>query len=178
MNLADEAVYLCTHGAEHAWFRAKWISDLARIHTSEKIDWQAAENEARRWNHERELQAGLLLLKEVYGLPLPELVGNPWGNFPKFILKEQLRCLAVPDEFGTRSALTQLWDQIRKARHDRLVRPHTSWRQSFAVLSYRKEDFVDFPLPEGLFWAYAPLRPLLWVWRKVRRVGMKQIESS
>jgi hypothetical protein len=169
MNSVDQVLYLCSHGGEHAWFRAKWLGDLARIHADQSIDWGVALEEARRSNQERPLLAGLRLLKDVHGLPLPQLPGDPWKGFPAFLTDEHIRCLKVPEEFEARGALVQLRDQLRKSRHDRLLQPHTTWRQSLAALTFRREDFKEFSLPDSLFWAYAPLRPIFWAWRKMRR---------
>jgi hypothetical protein len=71
MNPSDMALYLCFHGGEHAWFRAKWLGDLARVHTSWRLDWETVWDEARRTGQERALLLGLRLLELVYGLPLP-----------------------------------------------------------------------------------------------------------
>ena len=177
MNTVNQVLYLCGHGGEHAWFRAKWMGDLARIHATQAVDWEAARQEAVRSNHERELLAALWLLKEVYGLPLPELAGNPWKALPEFVIKEELRCLKDPEEFGDRGALAQFRDQLRKFHHDRLLRPHTTWLQNVAAFTYRSADFKEFPLPDGFFWTYAPLRPFLWAGRKLRRDKAARKES-
>ncbi len=171
MDPVDQALYLCSHGGQHAWFRAKWLSDLARIHAVGTVDWHAALQEARASNRERPLLIGLSLLREVYGLPLPELPGNPWGKLPAFLIDEPLRSLKVPqdyDEFGT---LVRLLDGIRKVRYHRILWQHKTLRQSLAELFYYRDDFRAFPLPDSLFWLYMPLRPFSWLWRKIRRAG-------
>jgi hypothetical protein len=62
----------------HAWFRAKWLGDLARIHADGRVDWQAVLGQASRTGQERALLASLRLLQDVYGLPVPDFPGNPW----------------------------------------------------------------------------------------------------
>src|SRR6266567_623874 len=44
----DLTLYLCNHGSNHAWFRAKWLGDLARIHAAGSVDWMAALTRARQ----------------------------------------------------------------------------------------------------------------------------------
>jgi hypothetical protein len=53
-------------------------------------------------------------------------------------------------------------------RYETLLLPRRTWRASLAGLLYRREDFREMRLPDGLFWAYAPLHPVLWLWRWVR----------
>jgi hypothetical protein len=171
MDPVDQVLYLCSHGSKHAWFRAKWLSDLARIHAARTVDWQAALQEAQASNRERPLLIGLSLLKEVYGLPLPQLPGDPWERLPAFLIEEPLRSLKFPQEIDDFATLVRLIDVIRKSRYHRLLWQHRTRRQSLAELFYYRDDFRTFPLPDNLFWLYIPLRPFSWLWRKIRRGG-------
>lgn len=166
MNSADLALYLCSHGSDHAWFRAKWLGDLARMRSKRLFDCEAVLEEAREANQERPLLLGLRLMNEAYGLPVP--VAST-GKVPSFLVDGAVRDLEAasgPDLFGPSR---RFWWQIRKARYDRLLRPQTPWRKSLVVLSYCRQDFKELHLPDSLFWLYAPLRPLLWVWRRLLR---------
>lgn len=65
--------YLCVHGASSAWFRLKWIADLAALIGSEP-----GEEIVRLYRRAGELGAGrapaqaLLLVDRLWGLPLPD----------------------------------------------------------------------------------------------------------
>jgi hypothetical protein len=39
MDPANLALYLANHGGEPAWFRAKWLGDIARLYTN-GVDWE------------------------------------------------------------------------------------------------------------------------------------------
>jgi hypothetical protein len=169
MNPLDRTLDLSSHGAEHTWSRAKWLGDLARIHAAGGLDWVAVLGEAQRSGQERALLACLRLLKDVYGLPLPALPGNPWKDLPPFLVDRSLHAIKLPEEPTLAGVLTALPERYRITRYKRLLLPHRTWRESLAELGYSREDYQVLCLPDGLFWAYAPLRPIFWVWRRVLR---------
>jgi hypothetical protein len=171
MTFTDLALYLCCHGGTHAWCRAKWLGDMARIRAEGRVDWQAALDQAGKTGQERPLLAALRLLKDVYGLPVPELPGDPWKNLPPFLIGSPLHALKVAEDPAARGSLALLRDGIRLNRYDGLVLPHRTWRDVLADSAYRREDFRVVRLPDRLYWAYAPLRPFLWFWRRVLRGG-------
>jgi len=169
MNPIDMVLYLCIHGANHGWFRAKWMGDMARIHAEGRVDWEAVLGEARRAGQERALLASLYLLDQVYGLPLPGLPGNPWKDLPSLLIEVPLHNLKDPDEPAITVSVITIPRWLQKSRYERLLLPQKAWRDSLFLLWYRREDFRTLHLPDSLFWAYAPLRPISCVWRWVRR---------
>jgi len=175
MQPADLVLYLCNHGGRHAWFRAKWLGDLARLRTGEEIDWALCLEHARKLGHERVLLPSLLLLKEVYGLPVPELAKAEWKSLPPFLIERTLHVLKAPEIDG---ALARFMDHSWVHRYDRLVLPRQSWREFFAKLLYARPDYQVLRLPDRFFWAYAPLRPVLWVWRHLRAESHSQEEAK
>ena len=58
---------------------------------------------------------------------------------------------------------------FRLIRYQWLAVPQTTWRDHLAELAYRREDFQVLRLPDRFYWTYAPLRPFLWVWRRLLR---------
>ncbi len=169
MNPIDQVLYLCSHGGGHGWFRAKWIGDLARIHSEGRMDWQAVLGQASRTGQERVLLASLLLLQDVFGLPVPDFPGNPWKDLPSFLIAHPIHSLKIPEEPAALGTLAKVREQFRLIRYERLAVPQTTGRDHLAELTYRRADFQVLRLPDRLYWAYAPLRPFLWVWRRVLR---------
>jgi hypothetical protein len=144
---------------------------MARIHAEGRVDWQAALDQASRTGQEKDLLACLRLLQVVYGLPVPDLPGNPWRNLPSFLITRPLHDLKVLEDPASFGALATAWEHFRLIRYERLAVPHKTGRDLLAGLAYRREDFQVLRLPDSLYWAYAPLRPFLWVWRRVLRRG-------
>jgi len=169
MNLIDLAIYLCGHGADHTWFRAKWLGDLARLHTSGGVDWSTALDQSRRTSQDRALLAGLCLLREAYGLPMPSMRGSPWESLPTRLVEVPLRALKSFEEPPTKASVASIRYRIRIARYQRLLLPQMRWGDSLADLNYFRGDFRLLRLPDSLFWAYALLHPFLWLLRWARR---------
>jgi len=165
-------LYLCSHGGIHAWFRAKWLGDLARIHAGGRVDWQAALDQALRTGQERALLVCLRLLQDVYGLPLPDLPGNPWRNLPSFLIARPLHDLKMFEDPAAFGELGMIRDNFRRIRYERLAVPQRTWRDHLAEFAYRREDFRVLHLPDRFYWAYTPLRPFLWVWRQISHRGL------
>ena len=169
MSPGDLALYLCGHGSGHLWFRAKWVGDLARAHAAGLLDWEAAWDEARKSGQQSVLQVGLVLLHLLYGLPLPDLPGNPAMDLPQSLIEIPLRALhdsAVP---GFSTDLANFRYRIHLSRYLHALRPQKTWRESLSELFHNREDFRTLPLPDVFFWAYKPLRPALWIWRWSRQ---------
>jgi hypothetical protein len=169
MHPIDELLCLCNHGGAHAWSRAKWLGDLARIHAQGEMNWAEALDEAREFGEEKVLLASLRLLQEVYALPLPALPENSWNTLPAFLIKAPLYALREQKEAGARNPLVSVWNEVQSIRYGRLVLPHRRWRDILAELFYTPADFQMIHLPDRFFWAYAALRPFLWIWRRVLR---------
>ena len=169
MNPIDQVLYLCSHGDGHGWFRAKWMGDLARIQADGRVDWQAVFGQASRTGQKRVLLASLRLLQDAYGLPVPDFPGNPWKDLPSFLIARPIHCLKLPVEPAALGALAKVWEQFLLIHYERLAVPQTTWRDHLAELTYFRENFGMLHLPDRLYWAYALLRPFLWVWHSVLR---------
>lgn len=169
MNPIDQVIYLSAHGADHAWFRAKWLGDLARLHSLGRVDWAAVLDRTRRNSQDRALLVVLRLLNEAYGVPLPSMPGDLWRRLPTHLVEVPLRALKSLEEPPTRASVALVRYRIRMTRYRRLLLPRMPWRDGLAELTYSREDFGRLRLPDSLFWAYAPLHPVLWLLRWARR---------
>jgi hypothetical protein len=172
LNPLDLVLYLCGHGGHHAWFRAKWLGDMARIHAQERLDWEAAFDHARSTGQERPLLACLQLLNIVHGLPLPNLPGDPWKSLPSFLIESPLRALKTAKDPMAHGALELVPQprRLRLFRYGRLALPRRTWREHLSELTYCRDDFKVLRLPDSLIWAYAPLHPVLWAWARLARI--------
>lgn len=170
LDAIDQVLYLSTHGGSHGWYRAKWLGDLARILAAGQTDWESVLKRARGTYQEKPLLACLKLLHIVYELPLPQLPGNPWENLPPLLIDSPLRSLNIykdPAEHGIAELMPDLHHMIR---YQRMILPQKTWREILSDLFYCRQDFAMVSLPDSLFWAYAPLRPVLFLWRNLARI--------
>lgn len=171
MTPSDLTLYLCSHGGHHFWSRSKWLGDLARAHTMGQLDWDGALAEARRTGQQAVIFIALALLERLYGLPIPEVVGRPWGPLTH-LLEIPLSAISNPHGPMAPDASGWLRYRLRISRYERRLHPRRPWRDSIARLLYGREDFRTLRLPDNLTWVYAPLHPVLWVWRRMRRPGV------
>ena len=79
-TLADEELfaYLCVHGASSAWFRLKWITDLAALlHGREAADIDRVHARSQQLGAGRAAAQALLIAEQLYGVSLsPALAGQ------------------------------------------------------------------------------------------------------
>lgn len=172
----DLTLHLCEHGSGHAWFRSKWLSDLARMYTMDYLDWNTAYSSARTVDVENSLLQCLRLLKEVHGLPVPEALRESAIRLPALLLDHVAVCMLAPP-WAHLSLPARLRMTARRLRYERLLRPRRSWRQALSENAYSYFDFELLRLPDCLFWLYLPLRPFLFVGRWLRRTDPKPPEK-
>jgi len=167
LNPIDCVLDLCSHGGDHSWLRAKWLGDLARIQADGRMDWEMTLKQAVSSSQDRTLLAGLCLSNRLYGLPLPSLSRDPWKVLSPILIDRPITFLTNMDE-TTDPNVMAIWPRLSSHfRYNRMAHPEKTWHRTLAELAYCREDFRVFRLPDSLFWAYAPLRPILWFWRRI-----------
>ena len=173
LNPVDLAIHLCTHGSEHAWFRSKWLGDLARMYAANYVDWNAVYLTASAAGLENSLLQCLRLLEELHGLPVPKALRKSAGSLPALLLDRVAACMLGPPEIHPSPFLARLRMTVRRLRYERLLRPRRPWRQAFTEVAYSSVDFRLLRLPDRLFWLYVPLRPILWIRRCLWHIEQK-----
>ena len=71
---------LCIHGAKHGWYRLYMLVDLAAMMANVAINWQKVSIRARRIKAERMLGLGVLLVHKLFGIPIPQPIGQTIRN--------------------------------------------------------------------------------------------------
>ena len=168
MNPVDLILYLCNHGGAHAWVRAKWLGDLARMTMAAKVDWKAAMEEAQTANQERPLLTCLILLKGTCRIPLPDVAARCIHRLPRRLIHKCVRELNSDVEAHQLGNFARILAQIRSIGYLRQLWPYRPIQQGLIEFAICPLDFDVLRLPDRLFWLYVPLRPVLWAWRHVR----------
>lgn len=67
-------IYLCLHGSVHGYYRLFWLQDVFLYYKKYqyKIDWEKFNKIIRKNRLERPVGQSLLLINQIYGIPLPE----------------------------------------------------------------------------------------------------------
>jgi len=69
----DNFLYLCAHGADHAWFRLKWLCDIAAAFRNPLLfDWESIAAATMRNGLERPVAQAAELSERLLGSPIPQ----------------------------------------------------------------------------------------------------------
>jgi hypothetical protein len=170
-GLAPEALmlFLCVHGAKHAWSRLQWVADVARL-ARLQTDWGGALEMAREAGCERPMLLGLLLAHEVAETAIPEAILQRAGEVEAVRgLAEQViaRLHRIPPEEPDGVQITAFNVRMAEQRWKKV------WHYAGMLRAPTDEELKLVALPEWLFFLYYPLRgvrlALKYGWRLVGR---------
>jgi len=160
--LKDDALllFLCDHGARHQWRRIKWLGEVAALLAREQtFSWQDLLALADRFDLSRPLAQAGVLVHWLYGTPLPqpmvELIirqkpaGGLAGKAVQAMLLSEQGQFALPVRLKSGVSLARLRERLPR-------------RVALRSCLISTDEFKECPLPDGLFWLYFPLRPVLW----------------
>ncbi len=165
-------VYLCLHGAKHAFERIEWICDIDRLIRSSEVDWNTAVSIAEQAHSKRPFYLGLSLAHTLLHTSLPE-------NLLLSIEDETIQILHI-------LTLTQMTNK-KIDRSDFKKNKETFKFQSKLfdtkrdMLRFRLSTFFKistgdcktFMLPENLKFLYIILRPIRLTWSYTQKIFQK-----
>lgn len=159
---------LCDHGAQHAWFRLKWLGDIAVLLTQKPATaWDHLPGLAVRLDLRRPLAQALLLAHWLYDIPLA-------GPLRLIVAEEKaavsLAAAALKAMLKTecaRATFEKRLPGVMSLRYRVHLRTRLPFRAYLKILAIQPCDFDLLPLPDRLFGLYSLLRPLLWLWRQI-----------
>lgn len=162
LNMTDEVLllYLCDHGAKHAWSRIKWLNDVASILAQDRdISWENILALAEVLDLSLVLAQAGILVHWLYGLPLPP-------PLKELVMKEPrsagLAIHAVDAMHLSEKGQFTHMASIRSVVYSTRLRKKRINTVSLRTSLLSTDEFEDLPLPDSLFRLYFPLRPLLW----------------
>ncbi len=154
----DSLTLLCVHSSKHFWERLKWVCDIAElVQIPRGINWELAQEEARRLGCERMLFLGLRLANDLFEAPLPEevlrrvqasgAVQSLAANVQSRLFRDDLMVPGVAQRLFFRLRMSEnLWDGVRYCLR--------------LATSPTEEDWSRVRLPAPLAPLYSVLRPL------------------
>jgi len=156
-------VYLCLHGAKHAFERIEWICDIDRLIRSSKIDWEEAIAIAEQSHSKRAFYLGLSISMHLFHTKLPPMIINNIKN--NDISTLQTMTLSQLSEKKNKK------NSFEKNRETFFYQSKLFDQKSdmirFYISTFFKISTTDcqtFILPEKLKFLYIILRPLRLVW--------------
>jgi hypothetical protein len=164
-------LYLCLHGAEHAWSRLKWLADVAALAVQiEEAELARRYAAAKARGLHRAMAQALLLAERLFGFPAPSAVrlDAEADARLRWLVGVGLRCMTDggPAELESRAFGTTL----KNLSHYVLAGGLRYWL-SEAVFDLTDVSGAD--LPPALRAAGPFARPAAWIWRRAaaRKAG-------
>lgn len=160
----DMLSYLLIHGAKHAWHQLKWLVDIvALLRRDPAPDWEVVAAIMISAGLGRPLAQGMLLVENLFSIPPPPAVLQVVESEQSapILAGYALQTLLQPGHNPDPYRLLQYLLGLKK-----------DFRYQWAVLTaefFCPTDWKTVPLPDTLFPLYFILRPILSVWRKLRR---------
>lgn len=180
LNHEELFVYLCAHGAQHAWARLKWLADAAALLTSSSPDtivrlYRRAQNEGAG------LCAGqcLLLSKHLLGLEIPQQLDQELRSCGTIQILQCVGLATLVSEVGENEAEGQTLSNWRILLL--LFFIGRGWRYRIEELArylVSPEDVLMIPLPRWLGWVYVALRIPFWIWRKIYGLSAAKMAAT
>lgn len=162
----DNILFLADHGARHDWLSLKWLADIAMLMENlPEGKWLSIYNRAACFDLQRVVCQTATLLDFFYGIESPQLCRDLYN---KDVVVQRLSAQAASQLLATGEQTAPQPRQFagtRQAMRIKRLKPATSLSELLRGVVINHIDFIEFPLPNALFWLYLPLRPFLWLKR-------------
>jgi hypothetical protein len=181
LSVSDHFLYLCAHGAEHGWGRLKWLCDIAAaFRNPQPFDWESIAAEVARIGLERPVAQAAELSHRLLGAPLPDSF-QPLCQRASLLLLELVKTagqfiLKSEAEYRDKGKIIK---KMPLASYRLKLRKELKYKAHILMhIWLEPADWVDFPLPDSLFFLYYVLRPFLWLRRYYRSKKKRQISDG
>lgn len=165
----DLFLFLVSHGARHGWSRLRWLLDIKQL-INQRIEWPILIQLLKKHQYSHIGGQALFLAARLLGAPLHE-------DMRPLLSSRKAEWLAEDTMFYLQRMVNLHTPPVPKDV------AHYHKHYLFGLLTTRQkvlyiasflypypEDAKTLPLPKKLHFLYFPLRPLLWAWRKTRRL--------
>lgn len=155
-------LFLCGHGSHHAWFRIKWLSDVAALLSrAAAMDWACVLETAGRLDLRRSLAQAALLVCLLYGMSLNEPLATMAASEKKTVAlaRHSMKAMLMTEEETRKPSFFDKW---KRQRYNLMLRSRPPYRQCLHRLFVDLNAWKMLPLPDELFGLYYLLRLPLW----------------
>ena len=166
---SEDALDLLAHGALHAWHRLKWLTDLWQAWSSYEVDWTQWRRDAVEAGLEPALTSAILLAGWIvpeYRLPAG-IRGETSSRRGLLLARRAGRTIVAPAPGERPADQTLVHSLAELAFHIFTATPERRRRMIQSGLIW-PADIEVVELPKWAYRFYPPLKPLLWVIRRLR----------
>ncbi len=149
-------IYLCMHGAKHAWSKLYWLLEVTVLSKSSG-NLSTTLEEAKKVGVERAVYQFIQLSWQLFGLEWDKVLVSQKSQQLIYLVDYARNLLIHPEKQGAKKLL-----ENRKYKSS--LRSGIKYQLGNKKL-LSVNDFVILSLPSSLFLLYYPLRPFLLIWR-------------
>lgn len=163
MGIEHTLLYICCHGAKHAWYRLFWLCDVAHIlQNAQTINWERLMDTAFNLGIQRVLAQGIILSNLLLGGPVPEPV-RAFAERDPAVAELVSFNLHVIMQHRIHWLPRSLKDHILKQQYDFKLRPDLRYKLLGCLggMLTSPNDWSIIHLPDKLFPLYYVLRPFI-----------------
>ncbi|WP_137790997.1 nucleotidyltransferase family protein [Bacillus sp. E(2018)] len=169
----DLFLFLLSHGARHGWSRARWLLDIAFL-VDKEMNFHFLKRLFKRYHADQLAGQALHLLHSLFNKSIrPELQSYLTNKHGKELAQQTL--FYYQNKINLHSDPVPDW--VSRYHDHYLFQIKNPQQKLLFMLSFLypyPEDQDVLSLPKHFHFLYFPLRPLLLVWKKMR----KQVEST
>lgn len=169
----DLFYYLVIHGARHAWFRLRWLMDIQQI-VKQPLNWNVLYQLFKKYNHDILGGQAILLASQLFEMSItdemkPFLRKRNTNEIAKSALYFIKRMENLHDPTISRETLSYYikYNLSTKTISQRVM-------NKLSLLHPVPDDAQILPLPKLFHFLYFPLRPIIWLSRKGKRLAVSQ----
>jgi len=172
----DLFLFLVTHGARHGWSRLRWLVDIHKL-INKEMNWKSLINILKKYDYLKVGGQSIILSNQLLNTSIDKgsakgLISNRSEKLASetvFYLERMINLHSEP-----------LPEEVSKFHKKHMFHLRSFQQKLLFILSFLypyPEDVKALPLPKKLHFLYFPLRPFLWIWRRVKGIR-KQVISN
>ena len=170
LPMPDLLLYLCVHGANHMWFRLKWLADLhALLRQSGPETLERLLADGKKQGCERAVSQALALMRGLYGFSLGA-IRPPVDAAASALVQEALHAMTAGKAAAELETVPFATSRVAAAR----FRLKAGW--SFRLAETRavladEHDRKSLRMPHAMRFLLPLIRVPMWLWRRLRGRG-------
>jgi hypothetical protein len=178
LSIPDQFLYLCSHGAGHAWARLQWLCDIPiTLAKANQDDLEQIKALTQELGEQRKVTQAIQLCMELLSAPIPVALTDlkPDKTTQHLISIAKIEILREQPYWQTNDpSLKSLVLQLRLLTYKPRLKQDIRYAgYSLFLKSINTDDWNLVPLPDRLFFLYFLLQPFLWIARKINLLPMK-----
>ncbi|MFJ8064752.1 nucleotidyltransferase family protein [Psychrobacillus sp. NPDC096426] len=160
--------FLVVHGARHGWYRLRWLHDIHQI-MKQSLNWDLVYALFKKNHHVPHAGQALILASQLFGTKLTNDVHVLINNKQAFPLAQ--KAIFYLGRMENLHSPTVSKDITQYHKHYILSSNSIQTRCLMIITKFYPSsvDAVTLPLPKYMHFLYFPLRPILSIYRKIKK---------